>query len=128
MRVPLVFQWLRAGREDPERAVTCRTYAAGIAIVQLLWIGLVFVPAPWVYIGFAVLLVAELAVPIYAESRGRPTTWHAEHIAERYGLLTLIVLGEVILGVTNALGGALGAGFSFPLLALAIGGLPLGFG
>jgi low temperature requirement protein LtrA len=128
MRVPMVLQWLRAAREDPERSVTCRTYAAGIAMVQLLWIGLVFVPAPWVYVGFVILLVAELGVPIYAESRGRPTTWHAEHIAERYGLLTLIVLGEVILGVTNALGGAFATGFEVGLLALAVGGLLLVFG
>ena len=128
MRVPLVVQWLRAAREDPERAGTCRTYAAGIAIVQVLWIGLVFVPTPWAYIGLVLLLAAELAVPVYAEFRGRPTTWHAEHIAERYGLLTLIVLGEVILGVTIAIAGAFEAGFSLSLLALAVGGLLLVFG
>lgn len=128
MRVPLVVQWLRAAREDPARAVTCRTYAAGVAVVQLLWIGLVFVPTPWAYVGLAVLLAAELGVPVYAEFRGRPTTWHAEHIAERYGLLTLIVLGEVILGVTNAITGAFDSGFSLSLLALAVGGLLLVFG
>jgi low temperature requirement protein LtrA len=128
MRVPLILQWLRASREDPERSGTCRTYALGIAVVQVLWIGLVFVPAPWVYVGLVILLAAELAIPIYAESRGRPTSWHAEHIEERYGLLTLIVLGEVILGVTNALSGAFETGFSLGLLALAIGGLALVFG
>jgi low temperature requirement protein LtrA len=128
MRVPLVAQWLRAAREDPERARTCRTYAAGVAVVQVLWIGLVFVPTPWAYVGLALLLAGELAVPVYAESRGRPTTWHAEHIAERYGLLTLIVLGEVILGVTNAIAGAFAGGFSLSLLALAVGGLLLVFG
>ncbi|WP_433785043.1 low temperature requirement protein A [Actinomycetospora sp. CA-101289] len=128
MRVPLVLQWLRAAREDPERATTCRTYAAGIALVQVLWIGLTFVPSPWVYVGYLLLVAAELGVPIYAESRGRPTTWHPEHIGERYGLLTLIVLGEVILGVTNALAGAFDTGFSFSLLALAVGGLLLVFG
>jgi low temperature requirement protein LtrA len=128
MRVPLVLQWLRAAREDPERSTTCRTYAAGIAIVQVLWIGLAFVPPPWAYVGFVVLLAAELGVPVYAESRGRPTTWHPEHIGERYGLLTLIVLGEVILGVTNAIAGAFETGFSLTLLALAVGGLLLVFG
>ena len=128
MRVPLVAQWLRAAREDPERRTTCRTYALGIAVVQVLWIALLAVPAPWVYIGFVVLLAAEVTLPVYAESRGRPTTWHAEHIAERYGLLTLIVLGEVILGVTNAIGAALDSGFSLSLLMLAVGGLLLVFG
>ena len=127
MRVPLIAQWIRAGREDPERRPTCRTYALGIAVVQVLWIGLIFVPMPWQVVGLVVLLGAELAVPVYAERR-RPTTWHPEHIAERYGLLTLIVLGEVILGVTNAIAGAFAEGFSFSMLALAVGGLLLVFG
>jgi low temperature requirement protein LtrA len=128
MRVPMIVQWLRAAREDPARARTCRTYALGIGVLQVLWIGLVFVPAPWAYIGLVLLIAGELAVPTYAELHGSPTTWHPEHIAERYGLLTLIVLGEVILGVTNAISGAFATGFSLPLLALAVGGLLLVFG
>ena len=35
-------------------------------------------------------------MPVWAERAG-PTTWHPHHIAERYGLFTLIVLGESIL-------------------------------
>ena len=42
------------------------------------------------------LVVAELAVPIWGE-RAAGTTWHPGHIAERYGLFTLIVLGESVL-------------------------------
>lgn len=126
MRLPMIAQWLRAAREDPERRRTCRSYAAGLAVVQVLWVALVFVPAPWVFVGVVVLLVAELAVPAWAESRGN-TTWHPEHIAERYGLLTLIVLGEVILGTTNAIAGALATGVSVGLVLLAAGGLLLVF-
>jgi len=127
IRVAMVAQWLRAAREDPERRSTAVYYASGLAAVQVLWIALVLVPRPWVYIGFAVLVAVEIAVPVHAESRGtRPTTWHPDHIAERYGLLTLIVLGEVILGVTNAFGGALTErGLSFSLVLLAVGGLLL---
>ena len=127
MRVAMVAQWLRAARDDPARRTTARTYAVGLAAVQVLWIALIPVPLLVRVAGFVVLVVAEVAVPIVAESRaGGPTTWHPEHIAERYGLLTLIVLGEVILGVTNAVGGALSdRGFSVPLALLAVGGLVL---
>ena len=51
--------------------------------------------------GFITLAALELAVPVWAE-RAAPTTWHPQHIAERYGLLTLIVLGESILAATVA--------------------------
>jgi low temperature requirement protein LtrA len=132
MRVAMIALWSRAAHDDPARAAIARTYAAGLAGIQLLWIGLVFVPAPWVYIGYVVLVVGEVSLPVFAESRAvdavrsaaGATPWHAEHIAERYGLLTLIVLGEVILGITGAFGPALSErGFSIPLLLLGIGGL-----
>jgi low temperature requirement protein LtrA len=128
MRVPGVLQWLRAAREDPGRRATCLRYAVGIAVVQVLWIARLALPHPWDIVGFVVLVVAELAVPIVAELRGEPTTWHPEHIAERYGLFTLIVLGECVLGTTVAFQSALGHGFSADLVLLAVGGLLLIFG
>ncbi|MCD2193365.1 low temperature requirement protein A [Actinomycetospora endophytica] len=132
MRIAMIALWLRAAHEDPARAPVTRVYAAGLAVIQLLWIGLVFVPTPWSFIGFVVLVICEVSLPPFAESRETHamasatggTTWHAEHIAERYGLLTLIVLGEVILGITGAFGPALSErGFSISLLLLGIGGL-----
>ena len=52
------------------------------------------------------------------------TTWHPHHIAERYGLLTLIVLGESILAATMAVKAALTAGEALSaLLPTIVGGL-----
>jgi low temperature requirement protein LtrA len=132
MRIAMIALWLRAAHDDPARAAVTRAYAAGLAVIQVLWIGLVFVPAPWGFLGFVVLVIGEVSLPPLAESRHVDavtsptggTTWHPEHIAERYGLLTLIVLGEVILGITGAFGPALSErGFSISLLLLGIGGL-----
>jgi low temperature requirement protein LtrA len=54
------------------------------------------------------------------------TRWHPEHIAERYGLFTLIVLGEVILAATTAIQEALSTeGASAALFGVAAGGLLL---
>lgn len=73
---------------------------------------------------FAVL---EMAVPVWAESRGG-TTWHPHHIAERYGLFTLIVLGEVILSATNAIKeGTSEPGHIGALISLAAAALVLVF-
>ncbi len=128
MRVPLVLQWLRAAREDPARRRTCLRYAGGVAVVQALWIARLALPFEWGIAGFVVLALAEIAVPVWAEFTAGQTTWHPEHIAERYGLFTLIVLGEVILGTTVAFQSALGHGLSLDLVLLAVGGLLLVFG
>ena len=103
MRVALVLQWLRAARNDPAHRRTCLRYAAGIVVVQLGWVA--YYPATHVEALvvplFVVLVAGELAVPSWAERTGA-TTWHPHHIAERYGLFFMIVLGETILSSTLA--------------------------
>jgi len=108
MRVPLVCQWLRAAASSPELRVTALRYAGGVAVVQILWLLRLLLPAEIGFWAFLVLVLAEVAVPVWAES-ARTTPWHPHHIAERYGCFTLIVLGESILASTGAIVDAAGA-------------------
>ena len=103
MRVAMVAQWLRASGSAGDRRRTTRLYAAGIAVVQILWLLWLFVPSgAAATIGFVMLVGAELAVPVVAEKQGN-TPWHPHHITERYGLFTLILLGESLLASSNAI-------------------------
>ncbi|MGV9368043.1 low temperature requirement protein A [Amycolatopsis sp. NPDC003731] len=127
MRLAMVVQWLRAARSEPECRPAALRYAAGIVVVQVLWIARLWVPGTAGAVAFVVLVLAELAVPVWAESRGG-TTWHPHHIAERYGLFTLIVLGETILSATNAIKeGTAEPGHIGALVSLAAAGLVLVF-
>jgi low temperature requirement protein LtrA len=57
----------------------------------------------WPVWAFFVMGVVELLVPAWSERAGEThTPWHPEHIAERYGLFTIIVLGETILSSSVA--------------------------
>ncbi|MEU6646051.1 low temperature requirement protein A [Saccharomonospora sp. NPDC046836] len=128
MRLALVSQWLRAAASSPELRGTALRYAAGITVVQILWVARLWLPEQGGVTTFLLLVVAELLVPILAE-RHRPTPWHPEHIAERYGLLTLIVLGESILASTNAIVDAIDHTEHIgPLLLIAACGLVLAAG
>ncbi|WIV56300.1 low temperature requirement protein A [Amycolatopsis nalaikhensis] len=102
MRVALIAQWLRAARWPGPTRRAARGYAAGIAVVQVLWLGSLLLPAGELTVALVVLVVAELAVPIIAERTGT-TPWHPHHITERYGLFTLILLGESLLASANAI-------------------------
>ncbi|QHC20620.1 low temperature requirement protein A [Streptomyces sp. GS7] len=128
MRLAMVTQWLRAahGARGTERRTALR-YAAGVTACQIGWLALLFLPAgdaPWV---FVVMGLLELSVPALAE-RDRRTSWHPHHIAERYGLFTIIVLGETVSAATVAVQSALDA-HEEPgvLLPIAAGGLLLVF-
>ncbi|MFE6172732.1 low temperature requirement protein A [Streptomyces sp. NPDC056464] len=102
MRLALVAQWLRVARSSggPERRMALR-YAGGVLLCQIGWLGLLVLPEdarPWLFLVMATL---EMCVPPYAE-KDHPTSWHPHHIAERYGLFTIIVLGETIAAATVA--------------------------
>ena len=123
MRLAMVTQWLRAARDDPPRRGCCRRYALGVTVVQVGWVLRLALPTGWDLAGFGVLAVAELAVPLWAE-RGTSTTWHRQHIAERYGLFTMIVLGESVLSATLAVQAAADLEGSWVVLAsTAVGGM-----
>ncbi|MFJ3304757.1 low temperature requirement protein A [Streptomyces sp. NPDC086549] len=128
MRVALAAQWLRAARsaQGAERTMALR-YAGGVLLCQVGWLGLVLLPEParpWVYL---VMVIAELCVPLYAE-KVHPTSWHPHHIAERYGLFTIIVLGETIAASTVAVKSAMDEHDALgELLPIAAGGLLIVF-
>jgi low temperature requirement protein LtrA len=132
MRVPILFLWWEVSRQDPQRAPTARAYMVTGLIAQIGWvllaiIGLSLGPTLLLYV---VLVALELASPYVAERRGGRTPWHPHHIAERYSLLVIITLGEVILGTVAALNalvhGAHGWTLDAALLAVAGVGLTVG--
>jgi len=128
LRLSMVVQWLSVAADDPAHRFVARRYALGVTVVQVGWlVRLLLVQSGLGLVSFVALAIAEMVVPILAE-RGSMTTWHREHIAERYGLFTLIVLGEAVLGSVNAVQGAIAdSGVSGQVLLLALGGLVLFF-
>jgi low temperature requirement protein LtrA len=125
MRTPMIAQWLRVARDDPPRRETARAYAVGIGILEIAWLAWAFVLGQAG--GYAVLLTLialEILVPIVAERRGG-TPWHPEHMVERYSLMTIIVLGEVLLSTTGAINAVLAEGTLSGQLLLAIIGAML---
>jgi low temperature requirement protein LtrA len=101
MRLALVAQWLRAARSHASVRRTAQAYAVGISAVQVLWLVQLTLPDALGMIALVLLVAAEIAVPVIAQGRGT-TPWHPHHITERYGLFTLILLGESLLASSNA--------------------------
>jgi len=123
MRLAMVCQWIRASGHDPVRRTSARRFALGISVLQVGWVGLLLVPAGTVIAGFFILVVLEMLVPVWAD-RAAPMSWHPAHIAERYGLFTIIVLGESILATSMAIESELtDNSLTLPIAAIIVGGL-----
>ncbi|MEU6078348.1 low temperature requirement protein A [Micromonospora sp. NPDC047074] len=109
IRLAAVAQWLRAAAGDPTHRRADHRYALGVALVQAGWLLRLLLPADWLLTAFVLLALADLLVPVLAERPGT-TPWNPGHIAERYGLFTLIVLGEVVLATSVAIEAGVDAG------------------
>lgn len=131
MRIAMVAQWSRAAHQDPVRRAACLTYAAAVAVAQVGWIVAIFVDTSLVVsleIAAALVLV-EMSGPLLAERRMGGTPWHAHHIAERYGLLAIIALGEGVVGTVASLTAAVDElGWSTDTVLVAVAGTALTFG
>ena len=131
MRIALVGQWLRAAKQDREHRSACLTYAAAVTVAQVGWIASIFLhtSVPATFVVFAVLIAVETLGPVLAEWRRGGTPWHAHHISERYGLLTIIALGEGVVGTVASLSAVVSAqGWTFDAAFVAVAGIGLTFG
>jgi low temperature requirement protein LtrA len=133
MRVALLFQWLRAARQAPERRAACLTYVKWISVAQIGWVILALAQTSILValIGVLALTALEWTGPYVAETRKGGTPWHPHHIAERYGLLIIIALGEGIIGTIASLSavvGPEGPGWSVSAAVVALAGVGLTFG
>lgn len=125
MRLAAVVHWTRAAAGDPRHRAAARRYAIGVSVVQLGWLLRLLLPAEWGLASFVLLVLADLLVPAVAERPGM-TPWHPRHITERYGLFTLIVLGEAVLAISMAIQTGLDAG-EHDLWSLAAAGAVIVF-
>ncbi|MGN7781434.1 low temperature requirement protein A [Mycolicibacterium sp. 22603] len=131
MRVAMVAQWLRAARQDPARRRACLTYAAIISVAQIGWIAVILLHTGLLVTGVLVLALTlfEMAGPVVAERRAGGTPWHAHHIAERYGLMAIIALGEGVVGTVATLTAVVSDhGWSTEAILVAVAGVGLTFG
>lgn len=105
MKVLIAGLYARTWRDATDVRLFAGIYALGNAAGAAIWLSSLLVPVPGRYAIWVLALVVELATPMLAvrsslrDAEYVPRVFHPEHIPERYGLFTLIVLGESVLAV-----------------------------
>jgi low temperature requirement protein LtrA len=98
-RVVLLVLYARAARHVPEARKFAQMFLTAFGAAVAIWLVSLAFPRPWNYILWGCALAIELAIPFFTWRQIRDAPIHPRHIPERFGLLTLIVLGESVLGV-----------------------------
>ncbi|KAB8330768.1 low temperature requirement protein A [Scytonema tolypothrichoides VB-61278] len=100
-RVVLVVEYVRAGWHIPTARPLTNRYAAGFTIAAVLWAISGFVPSPWRFVFWTLGLIIDFATPLSARKLQLELPPHSSHLPERFGLFTIIVLGEAIVAVVD---------------------------
>jgi low temperature requirement protein LtrA len=102
MRIVLVIQYLRARRVPETRKLTTR-YAIGFGFAASLWIVSAFLEAPARYWVWGLALAVDFLTPWLAAKHGHRFPPDGAHFPERFGLFTIILLGELIASVMRGI-------------------------
>ena len=105
LRLLLVLQYARAYRHIPIARPLTRRYMWGFSLAVLPWLASVFVPPPLRFFLWAAGLVMDLATPLTARAQQAALPLSSSHLPERFGLFTLIVLGESMVAVVSGVAG-----------------------
>ena len=99
VRLILLVLYARARRHVPEARRLTTIFLAAFGTATGFWVVSLAFSAPGRYAFWGAALVLELGAPLFAWRQLPSAPIHPRHIPERFGLLTLIVLGESVLGV-----------------------------
>ena len=91
----------RARRHAAPARPLLNLFLAAFSIGAALWLLSVFVPEPARYVLWGVALVIELSAPWVGRRQIVKAPVHTSHLVERFGLFTLIVLGESVVRVAQ---------------------------
>lgn len=102
MRLILVGRYLRVAKAQESRALA-RAHAFGFGSAAILWLISSLMPVPWRYACWIVALAVDLCTALIASPHSLRMPPHASHLPERFGLFTLILLGEAMIAIMSGI-------------------------
>lgn len=102
LRLMLVAQYVRARRIPESRALTT-AYAAGFGLAAICWLVSSVLPVPARYWLWAAALAIDIGTPLATAHLAVHAPPDAAHLPERYGLFTIILLGESLVAVMHGM-------------------------
>jgi low temperature requirement protein LtrA len=103
LRFILVAEYLIVGKNFPGAKSLTNHYSIGFGIAALIWLISAFVPVPWRFLLWGLAIVVDILTPLTAGNLQVEFPPHPTHLPERFGLFTIILIGEAIVGIVFAI-------------------------
>lgn len=124
LRLILVSQYYRARHVAGAEALV-RRHMWGHGAAAVLWLASAFVPAPARFVLWAAAFAIDLGTPWLTLRHAVAAPPDAEHLPERFGLFTIILLGESVIAVMHGIQSQ--DGWSVPAASAALLGMTAAF-
>jgi low temperature requirement protein LtrA len=107
-RLMLVLMYVRCLRADPSTAGFSGAYITIFSIGIVVWLCSLLLPAELHWVGWLVAIAVELLLPLLPRMRRvlDKVGWDVHHLSERFGIFTIIVLGESFVKILDDAQGA----------------------
>jgi low temperature requirement protein LtrA len=102
-RIVLILMYLRARRHVRETRRLVSGYLIGFSAGAVIWLLSIFVPEPFRFYLWALGFAVEVATPYVMRRVQAKVPLDVSHLPERFGLFTILVLGESIAAVVAGL-------------------------
>lgn len=102
MRLVLAVQYFRVRHIQQSRTLATR-YASTAAVTAVVWLASSFVAAPERFWIWALALTIDLSTPLVSTRHLVEVPHDAAHLPERYGLFSIILLGESMVAVMTGM-------------------------
>jgi low temperature requirement protein LtrA len=100
VRSIIIILWIRGGIHSPEARPLTNRYAIGFIASVVFWTISIFVPPPLRFVFWAAGLLIDIGTPLTTiKIQKLLPRLSSSHLPERFGLFTIIVLGESIVAV-----------------------------
>lgn len=101
VRLILIALYARAAYYVPLARSYNRQFITGFGIAVGLWLISMLLPPPFRYFVWALAVILELITPFFNVKNVAALPFDQSHIPERFGLFTIIVLGEAVVATAN---------------------------
>ena len=126
-RIIIIFLWARAGFHNKAFRPTSNTYIVGFSISVILVLTGALLDSSVSLVLFPIALIIDLSTPYFTiKHQKKLPRYTTSKLPERIGLFTIIVLGEMVIGLIGGLSHH--EHFSFSMIPLGIMGIATALG
>ena len=102
IRLLIVISYWRIHQNSKATKPVTSLLLKGFGTGSVLWFLSIFAPKPYVFFIWALAFLIEFFTPWYGQKTLSKVSVHKEHLPERFGLLAIILIGEIVSNIVSA--------------------------